>query len=95
MTVERATSPPSPPRPPTKVMWVWHAGVVAEYQKPLSALAGCPDLDLTLLVPRRWPERAGQMVEAEDPSLYNFRLVKARTLFTGLYYVYFFPGLPY
>ena len=94
MTAE-PTGNGSPPRPPTRVMWIWHAGVVAEYQKPLSVLAACPDLDLTLLVPRRWPERAGQMVEAEDPALPNFRLVKAHTVFTGTYYVYFFPGLPY
>jgi glycosyltransferase involved in cell wall biosynthesis len=80
---------------PVRVMWIWHAAVVAEYQKPLSALAACPDLDVTLLVPRRWPERAGQMVQAEDPAIPNFRLVKASTLFTGRYYIYFFPGLLY
>jgi glycosyltransferase involved in cell wall biosynthesis len=74
-------------------MWIWHAAVVAEYQKPLSALAACKELDITLLVPRRWPERAGQMVRAEDPAIPNFRLVKARTLFTGFYYIYFFPSL--
>jgi len=49
---------------PLRVLWIWHAAVVAEYQKPLSVLASCPDLDVTLLVPRRWPERAGQLVEA-------------------------------
>ena len=85
----------SPPRPATRVMWIWHAAVVAEYQKPLSALANCPDLEVTLLVPRRWPERAGQMVQAEDSITPNFRLIKARTVFTGLYYIYFFPGLLY
>jgi hypothetical protein len=76
-----------------KVLWIWHAAVVAEYQKPLSALARNEDLDVTLLVPRRWPERAGQMVHAEDPQVRNFRLIKARTVFTGLYYLYFFPSL--
>jgi glycosyltransferase involved in cell wall biosynthesis len=70
--------------------------VVAEYQKPLSALADCDNLDVTLLVPRRWPERSGlQMVRAEDPAVPNFRLVKASTVFTGLYYIYFFPSLLY
>ena len=78
---------------PLRVMWIWHAAVVAEYQKPLSVLAACPGLDVTLLVPRRWPERAGQMVEAEDPAVPNFRLVKAPALFTGYYYIYFFPWL--
>src|SRR6476660_6131917 len=79
--------------PRTRVLWIWHAAVVAEYQKPLSALASCPDLDVTLLVPRRWPERAGQLVEAEDPGMPNFRLIKAPAVFTGFYYIYFFPGL--
>ena len=78
-----------------KVMWIWHAAVVAEYQKPLSVLADCCNLDVTLLVPRRWPERAGQMVRAEDPAIRNFRLLKAQTVFTGFYYIYFFPGLLY
>ncbi|MDQ6695565.1 MAG: glycosyltransferase, partial [Chloroflexota bacterium] len=45
------------------------------------------------LVPRRWPERAGQMVEAEKPCLTNYRLVKARAFFTGFYYIYFYPSL--
>ncbi|MDQ6695282.1 MAG: hypothetical protein M3014_12830, partial [Chloroflexota bacterium] len=40
---------------PLRVMWIWHAAVVAEYQKPVAALGRCPDLDMTLLVPRRWP----------------------------------------
>src|SRR3954469_12303033 len=74
-----------------RILWLWHAAVVAEYQKPLSVLADCDNFDVTLLVPRRWPERSGQMVHAEDPAVPNFRLVKARTLFTGFYYIYFFP----
>jgi glycosyltransferase involved in cell wall biosynthesis len=76
-------------------MWIWHAAVVGEYQKPLAVLGECPDLDMSLLVPRRWPERSGQMVHAERPPSGNYRLIKARTLFTGLYYVYFFPSLFY
>ncbi len=76
-------------------MWIWHAAVVAEYQKPLSLLGSYPDLELTLLVPRRWPERAGQMVSAEDPGNVSYRLVRAHALFTGFYYIYFFPSLLY
>lgn len=82
-----------------RVMWIWHAAVVAEYQKPLAALSECPDLELTLLVPRRWPERAGQMVRAEGLDTGarkgSYRVIKASTFFTGLYYLYFFPGLLY
>src|SRR5688572_22204329 len=78
-----------------KVLWIWHAGVVAEYQKPVAELARYPDLEMTLLTPHRWPERAGEMVKAEGPVSPSYRLVKARTLFTGFYYVYFFPSLLY
>ncbi|HEX9988179.1 MAG TPA: glycosyltransferase family 4 protein [Chloroflexia bacterium] len=76
-------------------MWIWHAAVVGEYQKPLAVLGECPNLDVSLLVPYRWPERPGQMVHAERPSSGNYRLIRARTIFTGFYYVYFFPGLFY
>jgi glycosyltransferase involved in cell wall biosynthesis len=90
-----------------RVLWMWHAAVVAEYRKPLPVLASCPRLDLTLLIPRRWPERAGQMVHAEsdpiDHAAYpqngqlsgRYRVISARTLFTGFYYVYIFPSLLY
>jgi glycosyltransferase involved in cell wall biosynthesis len=81
---------------PLRVLWIWHAAVVAEYRKPLDVLGRCPDLDLTLITPRRWPERAGQMVHAEEGEgsrrgLYTH--IAARTLFTGFYYVYFYPSL--
>jgi glycosyltransferase involved in cell wall biosynthesis len=79
-----------------RVLWIWHAAVVAEYQKPLTLLGRCPDLDMTLLAPRRWPERAGQMVHAEEGEGAReggYNLITAHTLFTGLYYIYFYPSL--
>jgi glycosyltransferase involved in cell wall biosynthesis len=75
-----------------RLLWIWHAAVVGEYQKPLAVLGHCPDLDVTLLTPRRWPERAGQMVRAERMEG-PYRHIAACTLFTGFYYVYFFPSL--
>jgi glycosyltransferase involved in cell wall biosynthesis len=81
--------------PQTKILWLWHAAVVAEYRKPLSALSTHDDLDLVLLAPKRWPERAGQMVHAEPSDDSGYRLVTARTIFTGFYYVYIFPSLLY
>src|SRR6476646_3489158 len=79
-----------------RVMWIWHAAVVAEYRKPLAELAKNDDLDLVLLMPRRWPERAGQMVHAEpvEPGA-CYHTVVARTLFMGFYYIYIFPSLLY
>jgi glycosyltransferase involved in cell wall biosynthesis len=81
--------------PQLKIFWVWHAAVVAEYRKPVAALGECADLDVTLLTPKRWPERAGQMVEAEPSEDSGYQLVIARTVFTGFYYIYFFPSLLY
>ena len=79
----------------TKVLWLWHAAVVAEYRKPLALLGRCGDLDIILLTPRKWPERAGQMVYAEPSEDDSYQLVAARTLFTGFYYIYIFPSLLY
>ena len=83
------TTAPSPRR----VLWIWHAAVVAEYQKPLDALAA-RGWDVHLLVPRRWPERGGQMTPLErrtgPPGV---TIHPARTWFTGFYYIYLFPGL--
>ena len=47
-------------------------------------------------MPRRWPERAGQMVYAElvEPGA-CYRTVAARTFFTGFYYIYIFPSSLY
>ena len=80
-------------------MWIWHAAVVAEYRKPLRQLAKSPDLELTLLIPKRWPERAGQMVRAEPDCAGDeapgYRVIEAHTLFTGFYFIYLFPSLLY
>ena len=85
-----STAPPAPAR---RVLWIWHAAVVAEYQKPLDALAA-RGWDVHLLVPRHWPERGGQMTPLErrhgPPGV---TIHPARTWFTGFYYIYLFPGL--
>ncbi len=39
-----------------KVLRIWHAAVVTEYRKKVRALAGYPEVDLTLLIPRAWKE---------------------------------------
>lgn len=77
------------------MLWIWHAAVVAEYQKPVAELARYSDLDMSLMLPRRWPERAKEMVRAETLPAAGFRYIVARTIFTGYYYVYFFPSLLY
>ena len=93
--MKKAQESLSNPKSKIRVLWIWHAAVVAEYQKPVDALGRCEDLDMALLVPRRWPERAGQMVRAEGPVSDTYQLIRASTLFTGFYYVYLFPSLLY
>ena len=80
-----------PARP--RVLWIWHAAVVAEYQKPLDALAAA-GWDVHLLVPERWPERGSQMTALErrcgPPGV---TIHPGRTWLTGRYYLYLFPNL--
>jgi glycosyltransferase involved in cell wall biosynthesis len=81
------------PQRPRRILWIWHAAVVAEYQKPLDALAAC-GWDMHLLVPHHWPERAGQPTPLERRSgPPGVTIHPARTWFTGWYYIYLFPGL--
>ena len=40
--------------------------MVAEYQKPIAALAAQGCWDMSLLVPRAWPERAGGEAASVD-----------------------------
>jgi glycosyltransferase involved in cell wall biosynthesis len=77
----------------TRVLWIWHAAVVAEYQKPIAALAAQGRWDMHLLVPEAWPERAGQMVALERRRAECYTIHPAPVLFPHHYYLYFFPGL--
>ncbi len=77
----------------TRVLWIWHAAVVAEYQKPVEALARDGRWEMHLLVPTAWPERAGQMVRLERRSAPDYAIHAGRVLFPHHYYAYFFPGL--
>jgi glycosyltransferase involved in cell wall biosynthesis len=77
----------------TRVLWIWHAAVVAEYQKPIAALAAQGRWDMHLLVPEAWPERAGQMVALEQRHAECYTIHPAPVLFPHHYYLYFFPGL--
>ncbi len=96
LTMPHISTPISPEHGPAlRILWIWHAAVVAEYQKPVAELANYGDLDMSLMVPRRWPERAKEIVWAETLPDARFRFIVARTLFTGYYYIYFFPGLLY
>ncbi|HMA33136.1 MAG TPA: glycosyltransferase family 4 protein [Chloroflexia bacterium] len=76
-----------------RVLWIWHAAVVAEYQKPIAALAETDRWEMHLLVPEAWPERAGQMVALERRTAPSYRIHPAGVLFPRHYYIYLFPNL--
>src|SRR5689334_19597227 len=76
-----------------RVLWIWHAAVVAEYQKPIAALAAQGGWEMHLLVPTAWPERAGEMVRLERRRAPAYTIHAAPVLFPHHYYIYLFPGL--
>ncbi|HUS16960.1 MAG TPA: glycosyltransferase family 4 protein [Chloroflexia bacterium] len=84
---------PTPASDQPRVLWIWHAAVVAEYQKPIAALAARGCWSMHLLVPTAWPERAGTMVPLERRSAPGYAIHPARVLFPHHYYVYFFPNV--
>ena len=47
-----------------KVLYIWHAAVVAEYRKKIKSLAALPGVRLTLLLPSAWRE-GGRIVSYE------------------------------
>lgn len=75
------------------MLWIWHAAVVAEYQKPLAALGATGAWEMHLLVPKAWPERAGHMVDLERRRADTYTIHPARVIFPYHYYIYLYPGL--
>ena len=76
-----------------RILWIWHAAVIAEYQKPLAALAATGAWAVHLLVPTAWPERAGQSVALERRTAPDYAIHAGSVWFPQHYYIYLFPGL--
>lgn len=72
-----------------KVLFSWHAAVLAANQKYIAYLAEEPDLQMTLLIPPRWDESTS-MVEAHIPTSapYNIRVDDVRKANKGLSFRY-------
>jgi glycosyltransferase involved in cell wall biosynthesis len=87
----RPAAPPPARRP--RVLWIWHAAVVAEYQKPIAALAATGRWDMRLLAPTAWPERGDTMLALERTRAPNYTIEAGRVLFARHYYLYLFPDL--
>lgn len=52
-----------------KILRIWHAAVVAEYRKKVRAIANFPDVDLTLLIPRKWKEGGKEVYYQFDEKI--------------------------
>ena len=73
-----------------KVLFTWHAAVLAANQKYIAHLAAEPDLQVTLLVPPRWDESTS-MVEAYIPPIdspYIVRIDHVKNAYKGLSFRY-------
>ena len=73
-----------------KVLFSWHAAVLAANQQYISHLAAEPDMQITLLVPPRWDESTS-MVEAHIPpgdAAWRVRIDEVRNAYKGLSFRY-------
>ena len=73
-----------------KVLFSWHAAVLAANQNYVAHLAAEPDIQVTLLVPPSWDESTS-MVEAYIPpagSPYRVRIDQVKKAFKGLSFRY-------
>jgi glycosyltransferase involved in cell wall biosynthesis len=76
-----------------KVLFISHSSVIPTYREKLRLLSQKKGLELTLLLPHRWPE-AGQKAEtqSQDASLEGFPIVSAKVLFEGKIKRHFYPS---
>jgi glycosyltransferase involved in cell wall biosynthesis len=75
-----------------RIVFIWHAAVLAPYRKLLEELYAISGADLHLIVPQRWPE-AGMNVSAPPGPQRGYSIHVLLTWFIGLHYLYFMPGL--
>jgi glycosyltransferase involved in cell wall biosynthesis len=81
-----------------KIFAISHSSVVPRFRRKWEELSRFPDVDLTLLVPRSWPEAGtrvtysgGDGSNREDRAPY--RIVSRWTAFTGIHAAHFYPVL--
>jgi len=66
-----------------KVLVISHSAVVADYRERFRQIALYPEIDLTLLVPRRW-KQFNRMIEMEKTGHSNYRIISRQPLTWGL-----------
>lgn len=77
----------------TKVLFIWHAGVVKIYQKYVEELAEHEDLDIILLVPK-WSCEGSKKIEAYIPQNKKYKVMTAWNTCPGEPLIGLYPALP-
>jgi glycosyltransferase involved in cell wall biosynthesis len=75
-----------------RIVFIWHAAVLAPYRKLLEELYEISGADLHLIVPQRWPE-AGMNLSAPPGPQRGYYIHVLLTWFIGRHYLYFMPRL--
>jgi glycosyltransferase involved in cell wall biosynthesis len=75
-----------------KIFYVSHSSVIPTYREKLRLLSQKKGVELTLLLPRAWPE-AGQKVfpQPQPPEAEGFRIITASLLLEGRVKRHFYP----
>lgn len=77
-----------------KILFTWHAAVVASYQKYVDELAKFKELEITLLIPDAWTE-GGKLVKAEKRSDPNYKIITGNILYRDNLDIFFYWLTPY
>jgi glycosyltransferase involved in cell wall biosynthesis len=75
-----------------KVLAIAHNGVLSENQNRWRQLANRHPLELSVLIPPRWPEAQG-VVPAQVVSTDSYRIIVQKPVLDRRYYTHFYPGL--
>lgn len=75
-----------------RALMISKACVVGAYQKKLEELARLPDLELAVVVPPAWRDRAGTL-PLERQHTTGYELVVLPCAFNGSYHLHFYPSL--
>jgi len=78
-----------------KVFAISHSSVVDRFRRKWDELAGFSDVDLSLLVPRSWPEGGRRVAYTPCRPASGYRIIGASVLFRGIHALHFYPMLAY
>ena len=75
-----------------RVLMISKACIVGAYQTKLEELAVLPDIDLAVVVPPYWQDRAG-LLQLERKHVAGYELLVEPLVLNGNYHLHFYPGL--